>query len=125
MALPASIRAVWVGHPHVVSPVQTAALCHKALVCGRSFPTCHHLRDGLFFSWHPGMPHPLTVYASLASGYSGTLRGAPALPGDAIEPDEPQTGWGATSAAAGLKTHGAGSITWHPPQPTGGAMDEM
>lgn len=62
------------------------------------------------------MPHPLTVYASLASGYSGTLRGAPALPGDAMEPDEPQTGWGATSAAAGLKTRGAGSITWHPPR---------
>lgn len=77
---------------------QTTALCHKALVCGRGFPACHRLRDGLCCSWQPGMPHPLTVYASLASGYSGTLRGAPALPGDAMEPDEPQTGWGATSA---------------------------
>ena len=32
---------------------------------------------------------------TLATEYSRTLRGAPALPGD-----EPQTGWGATSAAA-------------------------
>lgn len=45
-----------------------------------------------------------SVYASLATGYSGTLRGAPAMPGDAMEPDEPQTGWGATSAVDLLKT---------------------
>lgn len=30
------------------------------------------------------------------------------MPTGAIEPDEPQTGWGATSAAAGLKNLGAG-----------------
>lgn len=30
------------------------------------------------------------------------------MPTGAIEPDEPQTGWGATSAAAGLKNLGTG-----------------
>ena len=34
---------------------------------------------------------PFDRVRTLATGYSGTLRGAPALPGDAMEPDEPQT----------------------------------
>lgn len=32
---------------------------------------------------------PFDRVRTLAAGYSGTLRGAPAMPGDAIEPDEP------------------------------------
>ena len=47
---------------------------------------------------------PFDRVRTLAAGYSGTLRGAPAMPGDAMEPDEPQTGWGATSAVDLLKT---------------------
>lgn len=51
----------------------------------------------------------LTVYASLATGYGrDTPRRAAAMPTGAIEPDEPQTGRGATSAVAGLKNLGAG-----------------
>ena len=34
---------------------------------------------------------PFDRVRTLAAGYSGTLRGAPAMPGDAIEPDEPPT----------------------------------
>ena len=34
---------------------------------------------------------PFDRVRTLAAGYSGTLRGAPAMPGDAMAPDEPPT----------------------------------
>ena len=77
------------------SPAFNASRLRYALDSSRSFP-CR-----------------LPRFGGLATAWS---RGDTAWPCPrfTMEPDEPQTGWGATSARKLLRKWGASSITWHP-----------